>query len=277
MDIKKIIKILVIICIILIVLLVILMILNKDTEEKTVIPNSIATQNNTASSVQNNIIINNISNEINNNQIENNIVGDNTVKENIVNNNPTSNNTINNNTNNSTTENIIDDTEILNNQAQSNEENVNKDIELTGVTPTKATRTAIINTIQNCIKKYLNYVEDSNENAVYAVLDSTYIQNNSVTQDNVLSNVPNYNQSDMSEINEIYQITGSTYSIYYVRYQLGNAYIFFIVNMDITTDSFSIMPISANRYNTLIVTPSEGISKSAVIRSNQYNKVTYSR
>lgn len=272
MDIKKIIKILVIICIILIVLLVILMILNKDTEEKTVIPNSIATQNNTASSVQNNIIINNISNEINNNQIENNIVGDNTVKENIVNNNPTSNNT-----NNSTTENIIDDTEILNNQAQSNEENVNKDIELTGVTPTKATRTAIINTIQNCIKKYLNYVEDSNENAVYGVLDSTYIQNNSVTQDNVLSNVPNYNQSDMSEINEIYQITGSTYSIYYVRYQLGNAYIFFIVNMDITTDSFSIMPISANRYNTLIVTPSEGISKSAVIRSNQYNKVTYSR
>ena len=287
MDTKKMIKVLIGICVVLILLVVILMfVIGKNKDNNVAVVNSMENSNENTNRIQNNNIQNNIRNDISNNINinQNNVIGENIVNENVTNNNQTNNNTTNNNTsnnnnsNNNITENVIDDTGILNNQAQNNEQNANAEIELEGITPKETTRTAIINTIQNCIKTYLRYVNTNNSNAVYSILDTTYIEENNITQNNVLNNVPNYNiDGNTSQINEIYGVTGSTYSIYYVRYQLGNSYIFFTVHMDIETDSFSIIPIGSNTYNTSIVTPSEGISKSATISSNQYNKVTYSR
>lgn len=203
------------------------------------------------------------------NRTENSITSNNINKENIIIENQIGTNTVENN-------NIIDDTSILQYQQEVQEYiEENPGMVIDGVIPQKTTAVYILYTLQNCVRQYINYTLASDDGAIYGLLSNDYINEYNIKQNNVFDYVQMYTYSETDEFIEVYEVVGNTYSTYYIKYQLGENIIFLIVNMDISTDSFSVIPINETEYNEKIVEPAQGTEKEKTILRNKYNNINY--
>ena len=106
-------------------------------------------------------------------------------------------------------------------------------------------------TVKNAIIKYLSYVNSKDSDSIYEVLDTSYINDNSITKDNVLSKVENYNVAISYKSNKMcykriakgitsYEVRGSIISMNTSSY-LNDKY--YNIILDENNITFTIKPI----------------------------------
>lgn len=76
-------------------------------------------------------------------------------------------------------------------------------------------------TISSNINKYFKYIYKQDANSVYNILDKDYIEQNSITRNNVL-NIFNYTGLETLTLNEIYYINKSNISVFVVLGDIQN-------------------------------------------------------
>ena len=126
-------------------------------------------------------------------------------------------------------------------------------------------------TIDGIINKYYTYIQESNSEAVYNILYAKYIDENNITQENVLNilnRLNNYTIADM------YGISADGYGIYYVEVYNDNMNEFLIINRDLKNSAFSIFPTNEEKYKEGIDIGIE-VDKERIksIEQNEFNKV----
>ena len=111
-------------------------------------------------------------------------------------------------------------------------------------------------TVNSCIYKYFSYLSSKNYDNLFKVLDSEYIEKNSLNEDNILDFLPDLdgNYTFVSK-KMYYQKVNDDYYIYYVygyaeedtNDKIGDkSYYYFKVNFDQKNSIFSITPINSN-------------------------------
>lgn len=59
-------------------------------------------------------------------------------------------------------------------------------------------------TVQSCVNKYLTYIGGKNASSILKILDAEYINNNNITEKNVLNNVGNISEMVIFEAKKMY-------------------------------------------------------------------------
>ena len=108
-----------------------------------------------------------------------------------------------------------------------------------------------------CINNYYKAILDGNNKKLYDTLDNRYIQENSITQENVIEriNTSNFSNSDYIVKNMYIQETENIYNYYingYLREQGMNTNTYFVLFVDQYNSTYSIYPINEERYNNII-------------------------
>lgn len=206
----------------------------------------------------------------NDTETEKNIINSN--QENVVNN-ITESNIIENQTNQNITAN--ENIDLLEQQEEKEYYTENPGMIIDGIIPQKTTSQYVLLTLQNCVRQYINYILSADNIAIYNILDNEYVTNNNINQNNVLDYVYTYTYGNVDGFIEIYEVVGDTYGTYYIKYQLGENIIFLTVNIDILTDSFSVVPLNEEQYNTKTTEPAVGTKDVKTILRNRYNNINY--
>lgn len=145
-----------------------------------------------------------------------------------------------------------------------------------GEIPSKVINDNIYFTVEQCIKKYIEYVSSNNNVAIYSLLDYKYINEKNITQDNIKQYIVKYNNAKTSKIIEMYQLAGSKYFTYYIKQKMGEEYAYFTVSTDTSSNSFSVVPINKETYNQKISEPAKAFGNNEdTIKSNDYNTISY--
>lgn len=72
-------------------------------------------------------------------------------------------------------------------------------------------------TVESCVNKYITYVSMQDKDSVYKLLDNKYIQENNITENNVLEKIDNMNELAIFEADKMYvQEIDENNSKYYV-------------------------------------------------------------
>ena len=108
-----------------------------------------------------------------------------------------------------------------------------------------------------CINDYYKDILGGNNKKLYDVLDNKYIQENSITQENVIEkiNTSNFSNSDYIVKNMYIQETENIYNYYingYLKEQGMNTNTYFVLFVDQYNSTYSIYPINEERYNNII-------------------------
>lgn len=144
---------------------------------------------------------------------------------------------------------IMDNIQDDNNQKQSNiiiEQNQNKEIE-------KVQSASAYFTVQSCINKYIGYVTSKDTDSILKLLDSGYIMQNNITENNVLEKIEDISGFVIFEAEEMYvENIDSNNKIYYVlgtlkqegleTYTTIDTEFYITVNMNFDDNIFSIIP-----------------------------------
>ena len=145
-----------------------------------------------------------------------------------------------------------------------------------GKKPELVTYGNIYYTVSSLIKNYMKYIDQGNIQAVYNILDEEYIKENNINIEDVLFKIDRYSNIEKYKVEDMYELSGSRYTIYYVKGNLNNKKVFITVNTDFTNKTFSINPIKQEEYEKLINTIVEGMTGSEKqIDLNEYNKINY--
>lgn len=145
-----------------------------------------------------------------------------------------------------------------------------------GLKPEELKTEATFFTIDGCIDKYLQYVNENNNKAVYNLLADQYIEDNGIKEENALESIPKYTNIDKYKTKLVYVITGVNYSIYYVKGSLVEEEVYFVVNMDSKNNAFAIIPSDSKYFNTKINETIETNQKEEeTIQMNDYNVISY--
>lgn len=59
-------------------------------------------------------------------------------------------------------------------------------------------------TVQSCVNKYLTYIEEKDISSILKILDVEYINNNNITENNVLNNIGNISEVAIFEAKKMY-------------------------------------------------------------------------
>ena len=70
----------------------------------------------------------------------------------------------------------------------------NEDIQLDEIKEPVKNATSYF-TVQSCVNKYLGYIVEKNADALYSILDNSYIEKNNIDANNVLDKVEKYDES----------------------------------------------------------------------------------
>ena len=131
-------------------------------------------------------------------------------------------------------------------------------------------------TVDGCVNKYFQYISESNNKAIYSLLDANYIKDNNIKEENALESIPKYTNIDKYKTKLVYVITGVNYSIYYVKGSLVEEEVYFVVNMDSKNNAFAIVPSDSEYFNTKINETIETNQKEEEkIQMNDYNVISY--
>lgn len=146
-----------------------------------------------------------------------------------------------------------------------------------GMLPSKVTSEHLFFTAEQCVKDYIKYINDNDTKAIYSLLDYKYIDENNIKESNVTEYIKKYNNnSKVNKTVEIYQSAGAKYHTYYVKHKIGINNEYFIVNMDISNNRFSIIPIDQEKYEQKIIEKIEGVSPNEdAVKANNYNVINY--
>ncbi len=147
---------------------------------------------------------------------------------------------------------------------------------INGFTPEEVKNANWYFTIKGCVDKYIEYVEKEDNTAIYNLLDKEYVNQNKITEDNVLKIVGENKLNNNYKINKMYQITGKSFATYYVKGRTNNIEIYFIVNIDNSSKAFSIAYLTKSDYDKEISTPVQREQKyEDTIERNSYNRIIY--
>lgn len=131
-------------------------------------------------------------------------------------------------------------------------------------------------TVENCIDEYKNNMINKDSKAIYNILTEEYINDNQITEQNVISKLSNYKDISNYRIEKMYSITGIKFSTYYIEGTINNQSVYFIVNIDDASKSFSIMPTTQETYNKKINEEIQTNQKyENTIEKNEFNSVAY--
>lgn len=136
-----------------------------------------------------------------------------------------------------------------NNQVQNNiiiEQNQSKKIE-------KVNSASAYFTVKSCINKYINYVTNKDTDSILKILDSSYIKENNINQNNVLEKIETISGSiifeaetmyveEIDENNKIYYVLGSLKEEGLETYTTIDDEFYITVNMNYDDNIFSIIP-----------------------------------
>ena len=104
-------------------------------------------------------------------------------------------------------------------------------------------------TVKSCVDTYVKYISEQNNEALYGILDKTYIEQNNINKNNILSSISvlegkniDFNIQEMRVKDEDEEI-----QVYYIKGMLRNEndnkkQIQLTVNIDMTNKVFTIMP-----------------------------------
>lgn len=113
----------------------------------------------------------------------------------------------------------------------------------------EVTNSAMYFTVKSCVDTYVKYISEQNNEALYGILDKTYIEQNNINKNNILSSISvlegkniDFNIQEMRVKDEDEEI-----QVYYIKGMLRNEndnkkQIQLTVNIDMTNKVFTIMP-----------------------------------
>ena len=131
-------------------------------------------------------------------------------------------------------------------------------------------------TVDSLVKNYITHLNNNDKKEIYNILDKDYIQENNITEENVLLKIEQYSNIEKSKIKNIYELSGSRYTTYYIEYNINDKNIYFTINTDFINKTFSIIPIKEQEYNKLLNTIVEDkYGEEKQIEINNYNKIIY--
>ena len=127
-------------------------------------------------------------------------------------------------------------------------------------------------TIEKAIKKYTEYANKQNSEAIYSLLYDEYISLNNLNKENILQNIgkyPNY------KISKLVGLSTLNYGIFYLIINTENADKFLMINWDTENETYSVQPISREEYD-LGIQKGISVDKDRIksIEKNDYNKIS---
>lgn len=131
-----------------------------------------------------------------------------------------------------------------------------------------------------CIENYYKEILDGNNQKLYDILDIRYVQNNSITQENVIekSNFGSFTNTEYM-VKEMYtQEKEDMYNYYiqgYLKEHGTSTSTYFVVFVDIYNATYSIYPINYEFYND-VITSKESINSDEIQKNenNLYKVIT---
>ena len=131
-------------------------------------------------------------------------------------------------------------------------------------------------TISTLVEKYIECVSNNDKEEIYNILDKDYIKENNITEENILEKIEKYSKIEKSKIIDIYELSGSRYTTYYIQYNINDNNFYYVINTDFTNKTFSIIPIKGQEYNKYLNTVIENkYGEEKQIDINNYNKIIY--
>lgn len=130
---------------------------------------------------------------------------------------------------------------------------------------------------ENAIDRFVSYIEEKNLEAIISVLDYSYVESKNINANNILSKEFITEISNEINIQDMYSLDGSNYTIFYVKGNIDMKEIFLTVNMDFASKTFSIIPSNKEEYEEKITTVVNGkTGQEEKIQKNNYNMLVTS-
>lgn len=96
--------------------------------------------------------------------------------------------------------------------------------------------------VENCIKKYIKYIQDKEIDKVYSCLDEEFLKQEDMTKDKIIKEIANWKTGNfIAEKIYVYDDT-ETISEYFVAGLLENKEYYSIVKIDYDNETFSVLP-----------------------------------
>ena len=133
--------------------------------------------------------------------------------------------------------------------------------------------------VEDMLKKFIMRVEYGSKKLVYNFIDSSYINEKNITQDNVLDKLSDITQyASKIRIKNIYEKTNVNNAIYYIdcileKEQKGKEFYFSIIK-DLRNLTYSVIPLEKNTYKNEITKLNQEIEEKT-IEKNSSNKVSF--
>lgn len=147
---------------------------------------------------------------------------------------------------------------------------------LLGVKPEKVKLQNIYFSVDNCLQKAISYVKQDEKLAVYNLLNIDYIENKSITKDNVID-IIGLNNIEKYKTKEIYELSAMNYSSYYLKVVMReNKNMYFNINWDTESNAFDFKVLTKEEYEETINKVIEEVkSEEGFIKKNDNNSIPY--
>lgn len=129
--------------------------------------------------------------------------------------------------------------------------------------------------VEKMLEMYILRVASKDKEATYGILDDDYIKNNNITEENVLTQIPEIiSENDSYRIRQMYGQTNLENEVYYIYYIFENnnesENIYFALYNDKENVTYSVEPITEEMYNNETKNTERKLAKKT-INSNDYN------
>ena len=130
--------------------------------------------------------------------------------------------------------------------------------------------------VERCIKKYYENLDNNLNKALYNILDKNYIKSKNINEENIL-NILEYKKDMKYSISEMYYIEANSQIPYYVKGKLFNNNstedIFFNVILDLKNETFSVNLCGEEEYKNSINGFNDYVENP--IDKNEYNNLNF--
>ncbi len=148
---------------------------------------------------------------------------------------------------------------------------------IVGLKPKMTQLDNVFFSINACIQKIISYMKSNNNVAIYSIMNKEYIENNSITEENVKDKL-GIKDITKCKAKKVYELVGVNYGSYYIEGITADSNIYFNINWDTENASFDFKIISKEEFEGYINTTIEEESVKNTeksIEKNQYNSIPY--